>query len=248
MYLNFSTAELNMEGAGDSTNQRAVTVIIPAFNEERTIGQVLFDTASIMDSLKVPYEIIVVDDGSTDRTNLVASAHKALVIKNRARRGKGYSLRRALQYAQGDIIVTMDSDGEHQPKEIPALIEPVYNGTDIVSGSRFLGGNARLVTTRMRQFGNFLVNFTIILITGKHITDSQTGFRAMKRDIIEQLYLKSDGYEIETEIAIKSLRNGYAFKELPITIKRRKKGSTSKLKILFDGAKILKIILKEGFS
>jgi glycosyltransferase involved in cell wall biosynthesis len=223
-----------------------VTIVIPAFNEEKTIGQVLTDTARVMDEINVPYEIIVVDDGSTDQTSLVASTYKAITIKNRTNRGKGYSIRRALQYAQGDIIVTMDSDGEHHPKEIPVLIEPLYNGTDIVAGSRFLGASPHSVTTVVRQLGNHLLNFTIILITGNRITDSQTGFRAFKRNIIEALHLESEGYEIETEITIKSLRNGYTFKELPITIKRRA-FSTSKLKISYDGAKILKTVLKACF-
>jgi glycosyltransferase involved in cell wall biosynthesis len=221
-------------------------VIIPAFNEERTIGQVLQDTAQVMDELGMPYEIIVVDDGSTDQTGLVASIHKAIIIRNSTNRGKGYSIRRALQYAHGDLIVTMDSDGEHQPKEIPILIEPLYNGTDIVAGSRFLGANPHLVTTRVRQLGNFLFNFAIILITGNRITDSQTGFRALKRNIIEKLHLESDGYEIDTEITIKSLTNGYVFQELPITIKRRIYNS-SKLRLPYDGAKILITILKAAF-
>jgi glycosyltransferase involved in cell wall biosynthesis len=229
------------------TNQPAVSVVIPAFNEERMIGQVLVETANIMDCLNVPYEIIVVDDGSTDQTGLVASGHKVLMVTNKTNRGKGYSIRRALQYAQGDIIVTMDSDGEHQPKEIPSLIEPLYNGTDIVAGSRFLGANGNRITTRINRIGNFLFNFTIMSITGKYITDSQTGFRAIKRSVINELQLESDGYEIETEITLKSLRNGYTFKELPVTVKRRRYDQ-SKIRLVHDGAKIMKTMVKASIQ
>jgi len=222
-----------------------VTVVIPAYNEEATIGDVLSNTAEVMDSLDVPYEIIVVNDGSTDKTGLIASGYKAMVLSYEQNRGKGYALKKALQHAQGDIIVTIDSDGEHQPKEIPDLIKPLFNGTDIVAGSRFLGKNS-YVTTRINQMGNFLFNMAIMTLTGKRITDSQTGFRAIKRTVLEKFSLKSDGYEIETEITIKGLKNGFVFKETPISCSRNKY-RVSKLKLLSDGTKILKTILKATF-
>jgi glycosyltransferase involved in cell wall biosynthesis len=227
-------------------SRSAVTVVIPAYNEEKTIGNVILKTASIMDGLDVPYEIIVVDDGSTDKTGQIASTYKAIVLSNKKNRGKGYALRRALQHATGDIIVTIDSDGEHKPKEIPDLIEPLFNGTDIVAGSRFLGSQ-RGATTNLNIIGNLLFNATIMTLTGKVVTDSQTGFRAIKRHVLETLDLESDGYEIEAEITVKGLRNGFTFKEKPITVERRRY-SVSKLKLLSDGTKILKTILKAKFK
>lgn len=224
----------------------AVTVIIPAYNEEKTIGNVIHDTASVMDGLDMPYEIIVIDDGSTDKTRQIASNHKATVLSNKKNYGKGYSLRRALHYANGDIIVTIDSDGEHKPKEIPDLLEPLFNGTDIVAGSRFLG-TQRHATKNLNQIGNFLFNATIMTLTGKLITDSQTGFRAIKRHVLEMLNLESNGYEIEAEITVKGLRNGFVFEEKPITVERRKY-NISKLKLLSDGTRILRTILKASFA
>ena len=223
-----------------------VTVVIPAYNEEKTIGNVIFETASIMNGLDLPYEIIVVDDGSTDKTGQIASTHKAIVLSNKKNYGKGYALRRALQHATGDIIVTIDSDGEHKPKEIPDLIEPLFNGTDIVAGSRFLGSQGR-ATTHLNVIGNFLFNAAIMTLTGKFVTDSQTGFRAIKRNVLERLNLESDGYEIEAEITVKGLKNGFSFKETPITVERRKY-NVSKLKLLSDGTRIMKTILKAKFA
>jgi len=223
-----------------------VTVVIPAYNEEQTIGNVIFETTSIMNSLGVPYEIIVVDDGSTDKTGQIASTHKAIVLSNKRNIGKGYALRKALQHANGDIIVTIDSDGQHKPKEIPDLIEPLFNGTDIVGGSRFLGSQRR-ATTHLNTFGNFLFNTAIMTLTGKVVTDSQTGFRAIKRHVLETLDLESDGYEIEAEITVKCLRNGFVFKEKPITVERRR-CSGSKLKLFSDGTRILRTILKAKFA
>ena len=223
-----------------------VTVVIPAYNEEKTIGNVIFETASIMNGLDLPYEIIVVDDGSTDKTGQIASTHKAIVLSNKKNYGKGYALRRALQHATGDIIVTIDSDGEHKPKEIPDLIEPLFNGTDIVAGSRFLGSQGR-ATTHLNVIGNFLFNAAIMTLTGKFVTDSQTGFRAIKRNVLEKLNLESNGYEIEAEITVKGLKNGFSFKETPITVERRKY-NVSKLKLLSDGTRIMKTILKAKFA
>ena len=155
-------------------------------------------------------------------------------------------MRKALLYARGDIIVTIDADGEHKPKEIPDLINPLLGGADIVSGSRFLGNQSE-VTTRLNMIGNNFFNVAIMTLTGRQITDSQTGFRAIRRDVMDELNLESDGYDIETEITVKGLRNGFVFKEVPVTCERRKH-SLSKLKLLSDGTRILKTILKASFS
>ena len=218
-----------------------VSVIIPVYNEEKTIGNVLKDAISIMNNLFLPYEILVIDDGSTDRSGEIASKHKATLLTNDKNCGKGYSIRKAIQYAQGDIIVTIDSDGEHKPKEIPELINPLLEGADIVTGSRFMTNNTH-ATTKLNLVGNFIFNKTILALTGKSVTDSQTGFRAIKRNVLEKLNLSSNGYEIETEITVKGLRNGFLFKERPITCERRLQG-ISKIQLVKDSINIFKTIL-----
>jgi len=224
----------------------AVSVIIPAYNEEKTIGNVISETILIMNNLLLPYEIIVVNDGSTDKTGQIAYKHKATVLSNEKNRGKGYSIRKALQHSQGNIIVTIDSDGEHKPKEIPDLINPLLEGADIVTGSRFMTNNTR-ATTRLNLIGNFVFNTTIFALTGKSITDSQTGFRAIRRNVLEKLNLESNGYEIETEITVKGLRNGYLFKERPITCERRQY-NISKIQLIKDSIRIFKTILTARVS
>jgi glycosyltransferase involved in cell wall biosynthesis len=234
------------KGEGNEMDPTIVTIIVPAYNEEKTIGRVLSDTISIMDETQVPYEIIVVDDGSADKTGLIASAYEVRLITNKKNRGKGYSVKKGLQYAHGDIIVTMDADGEHKPEELPNLIKPLFNGTDIVTGSRFIASNHN-ATSRLNQMGNRFFNTVILVLIGKRVTDSQTGFRAIKRDVLNTFDLESDGYEIEAEITVKSLKNGFTFKETPITVERRKY-SFSKLKLLSDGTKILRAILKSSIT
>jgi glycosyltransferase involved in cell wall biosynthesis len=226
--------------------QSVISVVIPAYNEEKTIGSVIEETIMVMDSLQMPYEIIVVNDGSTDNTERIASTYKATVLSHDENRGKGCAVRRGFQQAQGDIIVTIDADGAHKPKEIPDLVEPLLNGTDIAAGSRFLG-SCKYSTTKLNQLGNRMFNTTIAGLTGKRVTDSQTGFRAIKREVLEKLNLQSSGYEIETEITVKGLKNGFTFQEKPISCQRRKY-SVSKLKILSDGIKIFKTILQANVT
>ncbi|MBN1358625.1 glycosyltransferase family 2 protein [Candidatus Bathyarchaeota archaeon] len=237
--------DLDVEKENTGLHGPTVSVIIPAFNEEKNVANVISGTITVMDQLNLPYEIIFVDDGSTDKTGMIASLFKVKVLVNKNNRGKGYSLKKALQHARGDIIVTIDSDGEHKPKEIAPLLGAVLNGIDVAAGSRFLN-NKTGVTTKLNQIGNHFFNLTIMSLTGKRVTDSQTGFRAIKREVLEKIDLQSDGYEIETEITVKSLKNGFTFRELPITVERRKFGA-SKLKIIEDGKRIMGTILSTSF-
>jgi glycosyltransferase involved in cell wall biosynthesis len=221
-----------------------ISVVIPAYNEEKTIGDVIEETIRVMENLRLPYEIIVVDDGSTDRTREIASKYKATVLSNGRNRGKGYALRKGFRHAQGDIVVTLDADSSHNPKEIPDLINPLFNGVDITAGSRFLG-KTRDHTSKLHIFGNHLINVLIMIMTRKMITDSQTGLRAFKKDFLKKITLESNGYEIETEITVKSLKNGFKLKEVPVSCKKRRH-NVSKLKTLPDGFRILKAILKSA--
>jgi glycosyltransferase involved in cell wall biosynthesis len=221
-----------------------ISIVIPAYNESKTIGEILSRTNKTMETLGVPYEIIVIDDGSTDQTKQLAEKQKANVISNGINRGKGYALIKGFKKARGNILVTMDADGSHQPEEIPKLIKPLLiNNADVVAGSRFLGSKRKDSIKKLHIIGNHFFNFLILLLTRRRITDSQTGFRAFKKKIIHEIALTSKGYEIETELTIKLLKNGYLFQEEPITCEKRREGS-SHLNPLFDGFKILRNIIK----
>ena len=169
-----------------------VSVVIPAYNEEKTIGRIIEETIQVMESLGFPYEIIVVDDGSEDRTKEVAGKYKVTILSNGKNMGKGYALRKGFQQASGNIIVTIDADGSHRPKEIPDLINALLDGADIVAGSRFLGKDKNH-TSKLHVFGNYLINMAIMVLTGKMVTDSQTGLRALKRELLQNFSLESQG-------------------------------------------------------
>lgn len=222
-----------------------ISVIIPAFNEEENIADILAQTEAALNSLHFPYEVIVVDDGSMDKTRYNASKNGARLISYSVNRGKGYALRKGLASARGQIVVTMDADGSHRPDEIRRIIKPLLHEADVVIGSRFLNNNKE-ITSRLHILGNHLFNTLIMLLTKKRITDSQTGFRAYKKKVLKGIRLFSSGYEIESELTIKTLKNGFKIREEPITCDKRKNGQ-SKLNPLSDGLLILKTILKANF-
>jgi glycosyltransferase involved in cell wall biosynthesis len=220
-----------------------VSVVIPAYNEEKTIEEILIRTSRTMETIGIPYEVIVVNDGSSDKTRLLAETHKTTVLSNGRNIGKGHALRRGFQNATGNIIITIDADGSHKPEEIPKLLEPLLKGADIVAGSRFLGNREKDSVKKLHIIGNHLFNLLIFLLTRKRITDSQTGFRAFRKKVIRKIKLTSEGYEIETELTMKTLKNGFLLQEEPITCEKRRDGC-SHLNPLRDGFKIFQNIIK----
>ena len=223
-----------------------ISVVIPAFNEEGSIADVITQTETILDSTKLSYEVIVVDDGSMDNTRNFVLNNGARLITYTKNRGKGYALRRGFAEAEGEILITMDADGSHEPKDILKIIHPLLNGFDVVFGSRFLNNGGGRVTSRLHAIGNHLFNFLILALTGKKISDSQTGFRGYRREVIREMKLRSDGYEVESELTVKALKNGFKTREAPITCLRRSAGH-SKLRSFSDGFRIFKAILEANF-
>ena len=224
-------------------NAAKISVMIPAYNEEKNIEDILTRTKATLTTLKLPYEIIVVDDGSRDKTRSLARMKEATVIRIRKNRGKGFALRKAFQHAAGDILITMDADGSHRPEEIPRLVIPLLNGADVATGIRFNGKMEKGSTKRLHILGNRIFNLIIMVLTRKRVTDSQTGFRAFKKRVIEEIKLFSHGYEVETELTVKTLKNGFILYETPIVFEKRKNG-VSRLNPLFDGLKIMATIFK----
>lgn len=220
-----------------------VSVVIPAFNEESTIGDVILSVQAAFGLGSAPYEIVVVDDGSSDKTVVVASKYNVRVVRNWRNRGKGVALRRGFESALGDIIVTIDADGSHDPRDIGKLLRSILGGADVVLGCRCLDGEGRGTTTSLNIFGNLLINFAIWLMTGKKVKDSQTGFRAFRKKVLEEFKVSAEGFQVETELTVKMLMNGNVVREVPITAKERTAGK-SRLNPLVDGLKNLVVILK----
>ncbi len=223
--------------------EKTVSVVIPVFNEERTIGDIIARTKSIMEQAKLPYEVLVVDDGSLDKSAEISQASEAQVLR-KAHQGKGHALRLGFEQAKGNVIVTLDSDGSHNPEEIPLVLRDIIdNKVDFVIGSRFLntGVNSPKIPN-VNRIGNRIFNNLIRLFTGVKISDSQSGFRAIRSSVIKKMRLNSRGYEVESEMLVKALKIGARVTEIPVSFEQRTVGR-SRLDPLKDGTKILYSII-----
>jgi len=212
-----------------------VWMVMPAYNEERTIGGVL-DTLRREGYSKV----IVVDDGSRDRTAEIARSKGALVVSHPKNMGLGAALRTGLRVAReqgADRAVTFDADGQHDPKAVRKLLEAL-DGGDLAIGVR-----QHLGIPLHKRFGNFALNLITYLFSGV-LTDSQSGSRAFNRRALEAIRIRSDRYEVSSEIIIQARQKGLRLKGVPVkcfyTAYSRARGTT-----IASGIKIfLKLILQ----
>jgi dolichol-phosphate mannosyltransferase len=206
-------------------NAARVSVVIPTKNEEGLIGQ-------IVDSVR-PYadEVLVIDGHSSDGTRDIAAAHGARVELDGGK-GKGEALRRSMASATGEIVVFIDADGSHDPRDIPALVAPIKAGAaDMVIGSRGKGGSDELHGTLeqfIRYIGSQLIMLAINYRWNVRLTDSQNGFRAVRRDVGLKLGLKANLTTIEQEMLMRALKLGYRVDEIP-THEYERKWGTSKV-------------------
>jgi glycosyltransferase involved in cell wall biosynthesis len=220
-----------------------LSVIIPVFNEELTIGNIINRTKSVLEKENFRYEIIIVDDLSSDRS-LIYSLNKGVrVLSLKKHVGKGCALRVGFTTSNGSIVATIDSDGSHRPEELPQLIAPILaEETDLVIGSRYLIKRS-INVKRFNILGVRLFNYMIHFLVKNRVSDSQSGYRAMKAEILEKMNLNSGGYEIESEMLVKTAKMGYRIKEIPISFEQRTYGKSS-LDPIVDGFKILLSIIQ----
>jgi glycosyltransferase involved in cell wall biosynthesis len=237
-----------VKGKGDREREEFfVSVVIPVFNEEQTIGDIITRTKRTLKQMGVPYEVLVVDDGSVDRSADISQGKEAHVIRE-AHQGKGYALRSGFRQAKGELIVTLDSDGSHKPEEIPLVARCIREDrADLVIGTRFSDSVNKTKIPKVNRTGNRLFNDLIGFITGVKISDSQSGFRAIKSSLVKRMKLHSRGYEVESEMLVKALRIGARVTETPISFDQRTIG-ISKLDPIRDGIRILYAIVASYLS
>ncbi len=221
-----------------------VSVIIPACNEEESIEWVVKGLKSVLGG---NCEILVVDDGSTDRTSERAEGAGAGVLRLDGNRGKGVALRKGIEVARGNFIVTMDGDGQDDPGDLPRLLDAAREGADLVIGSRFLGtlhpGAISPLNASATRFFNLLIN----LLYSASITDSQAGYRCFRSELVKRLHSDVTEYEIETEMLIRALKAGGRVTEVPVSRFPRKGGASSFSRIR-HGLRILSRILKHKIT
>ena len=215
-----------------------LSIIIPVYNEELTIGNIIDRVKAVAQQTGLKTEIIVVDDRSYDGSLEVAKNHGVKLYTLKMHLGKGYALRAGFAKAKGDIVVTIDSDGSHRPEELPEVLAPVLQEqADLVIGSRYLN-HKQVAARRLNAFGVRIFNYFIQMLTGVAITDSQSGYRAMTREVLKSQKPRSGGYEIESEMLVKTAKKSFKITEVPISFEQRTYGHSG-VDPMFDGFRIL---------
>jgi glycosyltransferase involved in cell wall biosynthesis len=220
-----------------------VSFLIPAYNEEATIGEVL----ERIGALGLDAQVIVVDDGSRDRTAEIAEQHGATVIRQ-ANAGKGSAIRAAIAVIDGDIAVIQDADMEYDPAEVPELIEPIVRGVaDVVYGSRLRGGKAQRAYLFWHLVGNRFLSLLTSVLYNTTLSDMETGYKAFRAEVLRSLELRENRFGIEPEITAKICKRRLRIYELPISYYGRTFAEGKNI-TWRDGFRAIWVLLRVRFS
>jgi glycosyltransferase involved in cell wall biosynthesis len=214
-----------------------IVVTVPAFNEEATIGRVIRDIKDVMSKQKHTYKVLVVDDGSTDRTASVAKKAGATVFSHPYNSGLSETFRTEMKKCLelgAEVIIHTDADGQYLASEIPKLLKPIENReADLVLGSRFMGKIEKMPA--IKRLGNRAFSKVISGIIGRKVTDCQTGFRAFTSDVAKDLEIISDHTYTQEQI-IKAVKHKFRIREVPIHFRKRVSGKSRLLSNPFEYA------------
>ncbi len=215
--------------------------IIPAYNEEVALGSIILRTLQYVD------EVIIVNDGSDDKTVDVAKLAGAEIINHATNLGKGEALKSGFSaIGDADVVVTIDADGQHNPDEIPSLIKPIIeDGADLVNGSRYMNGPEEN-TPAYRRVGQQVLDNATNISAGIKVTDSQSGFRAFSPEACKVFRFYDTGFGIESEMLVDVAEAGLKIVEVPITVRYDVDGST-KNPVTHGVGVLLKIIKDKIF-
>lgn len=216
-----------------------LSVIVPVYNEESTVGIILKKLIKQKDV----FEIVVVDDGSTDKTVKEIKKVKSPKIKlfSKENGGKGTAFRYGLAKAKGDYVLIQDADLEYDPEDIPLLVDPVKKGrVEVVYGSRFLGAHSNLLF--WHRLGNHVLNILINILYNTTLSDMETCYKLIPTKLLRELDLKSNNFEMEPEITCKMLKKGAKIFEVPISYVGRDFSEGKKI-TWRDGVDALRVIL-----
>jgi len=227
-------------------DMKSVTVVIPARNEAATIGKLLDDLKEVTSSLnEYSFEIIVVDDKSTDQTARIAQDKGARVVHNKGKNGKGKSLICGFEQARFDILVMMDADYSHRAEDLPALLTALKDNVGLVVGSRIYGGSDEF--TRIRALGNIALTLVFGMLHGRYLSDALNGYKVFRREVFSKYKYHARDFEIEIELLCNTIRSGLDIVEVP-SHERARAGGEAKSKVILHGTKFLFMIIRKWFE
>lgn len=226
-----------------------LSVVIPAYNEENGIKEIAERVLAVEPALKKAgverLELLVVDDGSRDRTAEVASAIPGVsLIRHPKNKGYGAALKTGFSKASGELIGFLDADGTYPPEYFPQLCQSAMNGSDLVIGSRMAGADSKMPLTR--RVGNFFFANLLSILGRQKVTDSASGMRVFKREILEQVYPLPDGLNLTPVMSTRALHEGIKIVEVPIPYSERV--GRSKLSVIRDGQVFLQSMVWTAMS
>ena len=220
-----------------------VSIVIPIRDEEAAIGPVLEHLRKATSEIeRFEFEVIVVDDSSTDRGPEIARSYGARVLRNAPPHGKGAALRAGFAAATGSLIVMMDGDHSHRPEDLGAFLDALTRGASLVIGSRIFGGSEEY--TALRAFGNIVLSYLFGLLHGRYLSDALNGYKAFRREVFSSFAYTSVGFEIEIELLVNAMRLGGTIQEIP-SHERARSGGRSKSSIVRHGSRFLARMLYE---
>lgn len=225
-----------------------LSVIIPVYNERETLAEIL---QAVLDT-GLAYEVILVDDGSTDGTRelypqIEAMGEQIRVILHERNLGKGGALQTGFQAATGDIIIIQDADLEYDPRDYPAMIQPIVEGkAAVVYGSRFRGGPTKTMFF-MNMLGNKFLTLMTNILYNTILTDIETCYKAFRSEVIKGIPIRSRGFDFEPEITAKVLKRGHRIYEVPISYNGREYDEGKKIRPWKDGPIALWCLIKYKF-
>lgn len=224
-----------------------VSIVIPVYNEENTIGLVVSRVAS----LPLNSEIVIVDDCSTDGTREILAKLEGVqglkVVLKEQNEGKGAALRTGFEHATGEFVVVQDADLEYHPKDIPGLLVPLINDEcDVVYGSRFIGHELQ-DESWIHRLGNWTLTAASNLFNGVHLTDMETCYKAFRRSTLKGIKIRQNRFGVEPELTAKWARRGFRFQEVPISYNARgyEEGKKIGIRDLFQA---IYCIFRYGFA
>lgn len=227
----------DVPGRKRSGKMNRIAILIPCFNEEKTIARVVRDFRSELPDA----DIYVYDNNSTDNTVKEATAAGA-TVRRESRQGKGNVIRSMFRQIDADYYVMVDGDGTYPADMVHKIIKPVVSGeADMVCGSR-LHTQSDSNFKRLNLAGNRLFNFLLNSLFRVRITDILSGYRSFTREVVKSLPVLSRGFEIETELTLKAIERNYRIVEVPVSLSDRPEGSSSKINIVRDGILIFNTI------